>query len=203
MSSGLHTASTHVSLLGRLRDTTDSTAWELFVRIYGSAMYHFCRRRGLQDSDAVDLVQEALAQVMVSIRNFQYDPVRGRFRDWLGAVIRSKLARHWRTTARTENLTESVDPDQIPTSGVDPEWTNELNNHLLHTALDSIRSSFDPTNWKAFERTWIYSDSAVEVAASLGIPVAQVYVAKSRIAKRLADELHQLSDDVPWLAGPP
>jgi RNA polymerase sigma-70 factor, ECF subfamily len=194
--------STHVSLLGRLRDPADSASWELFVRTYGAAVYHFCRRRGLQESDAVDLVQDVLAQVMISIRTFHYDPARGRFRDWLGAVTRSKLARHWRAAARPENAKSQNNPDEIAANGVDPEWTSELDSHLLHVALESIQASFDPTNWKAFERTWVHSEPAVEVAASLGIPVSQVYVAKSRIAKRLAEELHHLSGDIPWLAGP-
>ena len=87
--------------------------------------------------------------------------------------------------------------------GVDPEWASELDAHLLHAALAAIRGGFDPTNWRASERTWIACEPAAAVAAALGIPVAQVYVAKSRIAKRLADELRHLSDDTPRLAGPP
>jgi RNA polymerase sigma factor (sigma-70 family) len=185
----LSVTTTHVSLLGRLRNPDDVASWELFVRTYGSAVYHFCRRRGLQDSDAADLVQEVLAQVMVSIRTFDYDPLRGRFRDWLGVVTRGKLARHWQNASKNGRVHSDHNPDDIASNGIDPEWTTELENHLLHVAMESIQDAFDPTNW-------------IEVAASLGIPVAQVYVAKSRISKRLADELHHLSDDVPWLAGP-
>ena len=90
----LPSPTTRGSLLCRLRDSADGISWELFVHTYGPAVYHFCRRRGVQDSDAVDLVQEVLAQVVVSMRSFEYEPARGRFRDWLGAVTRSKLARH-------------------------------------------------------------------------------------------------------------
>lgn len=198
----LPSPTTRGSLLGRLRDSADAVSWELFVRTYGPAVYHFCRRRGVQDSDAVDLVQEVLAQVVVSMRSFEYDPARGRFRDWLGAVTRSKLARHWRTAARPDQPGSS-DPDQVGGNGIDAEWASELDAHLLHAALGAIRGAFDPTNWRAFERTWIDGEPAAEVAAALGIPVAQVYVAKSRVAKRLADELRHLADDTPRLAGPP
>lgn len=199
MSSDVSVPSTHMSLLGKLRDASDAVSWELFVRTYGIFLHQFCVRRGLQDCDAVDLVQEVLAQVVVSIRTFQYDPSRGRFRDWLGAVTRSKLARHWRDTARPDSPKASQDPDQLSAPGVDPEWASELDAYLLHTALNGIRAAFDPTNWQAFERTWIACEPAVDVAAALGIPVAQVYVAKSRIAKRLAEELRFLSEDIPWL----
>ena len=37
--------------------------------------------------------QEVLAQVARSIRDFEYQPGRGRFRDWLGAVVRNKVCR--------------------------------------------------------------------------------------------------------------
>ncbi|MGL6073358.1 MAG: RNA polymerase sigma factor [Fimbriiglobus sp.] len=198
----LSATATHVSLLGRLRDPGDMASWELFVRTYGTAVYNYCRRRGLQDSDAADLVQEVLAQVMVSIRTFDYDPSRGRFRDWLGMVTRGKLARHWRNASKNGHVHSDHKLDDIASNGIDPEWTAELENHLLHVAMESIQDAFDPTNWKAFERTWVHNEPTVEVAASLGIPVAQVYVAKSRIAKRLAEELHHLTDDIPWLAGP-
>ena len=194
---------TRISLLGRLRDSGDGVSWEQFVRVYGPAVYHFCRRRGVQDSDAVDLVQDVLAQVVVSIRSFHYDPARGRFRDWLGAVTRSKLARHWKAAARPDSPGPNADPDQLGANGVDPEWASELDAHLLHAALKSIRGAFDPTNWRAFELTWVDGHPAASAAAALGIPVAQVYVAKSRITKRLADELKHLSDDTPRLAGPP
>jgi RNA polymerase sigma-70 factor, ECF subfamily len=202
MRDNLSTPSTHVSLLARIRNTADAVSWELFVRTYGMAVYHFCRRRGLQESDSVDLVQEVLVQVMISIRTFDYNPNRGRFRDWLGAVTRSKLARFWRATARQDQLNTAIDPDKIGAQGIDPDWTTELDAQLLRTALEVISAAFDPTNWKAFERTWIHNESAAIVAEELGIPVAQVYVAKSRISKRLADELSHLSDDIPWLTGP-
>jgi hypothetical protein len=40
-----------------------------------------------------EVSQEMLSQVTRSIRTFTYQPELGRFRDWLGAVTRSKLGR--------------------------------------------------------------------------------------------------------------
>ena len=61
-----------------------------------SLIYRSCRRRGLQDADAADVGQEVLAQVARSIRDFEYQPGRGRFRDWLGAVVRKRSPGSWR-----------------------------------------------------------------------------------------------------------
>jgi RNA polymerase sigma-70 factor (ECF subfamily) len=200
MAGPLSTATTHASLIGRLKDLGDGGAWERFVRTYGPAVYDFCRRRGVQDADAIDLVQDVLSQVVVSIRSFEYDPSRGCFRDWLGAVTRSKLARHWRAAANRPER-PGLGDDEIAMPGLEAEWAVELDAHLLRIAIEAIRPHFEPTNWSAFEQTWRDGRPAPETAAALGIPVAQVYVAKSRIAKRLAEELRQLGDDVPGWRG--
>lgn len=45
---------TRHSLLFRLRDTTDREAWRQFVEVYSPVIYHYARRRGLQDADAAE-----------------------------------------------------------------------------------------------------------------------------------------------------
>src|SRR5262245_51158989 len=90
--SALHT---RPSLLVRLRDAGDSASWQTFVDLYGPVLYRYARRRGLQDADATDVAQEVLAEVARCIRAFEYQPERGRFRDWLGTVLCRRLARFW------------------------------------------------------------------------------------------------------------
>ena len=49
---------TRPSLIVRLSDVDDVDAWDEFVTIYGPLVYRVARHRGLQHSDAQDLVQE-------------------------------------------------------------------------------------------------------------------------------------------------
>ena len=84
---------TRASLLIRLRDPADREAWRLFVETYTPMIYGYCRRRGLQASDVADVTQDVMTEVMRSIREFSYQPERGRFRDWLGMIARRKLIR--------------------------------------------------------------------------------------------------------------
>src|SRR5205807_400842 len=84
---------TAASLLLRLRDVQDADAWQTFVDVYAPLIYRYCRRHRLQDADATDVTQEVLAQMTRSIRTFEYQRERGRFRDWLGTVTRNKLRR--------------------------------------------------------------------------------------------------------------
>lgn len=49
---------TRASLLLRLRDSRDHTAWVEFVTLYEPVVYRLLRRHGLQDADAQELMQE-------------------------------------------------------------------------------------------------------------------------------------------------
>src|ERR1700685_2729121 len=82
---------TRASLLVRIRDGQDVEAWRQFTRVYSPVVYGFARKRGLQDADAADLMQEMLRSVAVHVGRLEYDPKRGTFRSWLFTVTRNKL----------------------------------------------------------------------------------------------------------------
>src|SRR5205085_10392407 len=82
---------TRASLLVRLRDPNDADAWTEFVRLYAAVIYGFARKRGLQDADAADLMQEVLRSVAGAVGRLEYDPGRGTFRGWLFTVTRNKV----------------------------------------------------------------------------------------------------------------
>src|ERR1700680_1695997 len=82
---------TRASLLVRLRDGGDVGAWQEFVHLYAPTIYGFARKRGLQDADAADLMQEVLRAVAGSAERLHYNPERGTFRGFLYTVTRNKL----------------------------------------------------------------------------------------------------------------
>src|SRR6516162_4708756 len=82
---------TRASLLIRLRDGGDAEAWQEFVHLYAPVIYGFARKRGLQDADAADMMQEVLRSVSGAAQRLDYDPSRGTFRGWLFTVTRNKI----------------------------------------------------------------------------------------------------------------
>jgi RNA polymerase sigma-70 factor (ECF subfamily) len=185
---------TRPSLLMRLRDASDSDAWERFVRIYGRLIYADCLRRGLATTDAEDVTQEIFSRVVRGIRGFEYQPESGRFRDWLGAISRNECRRFFARRMPPASLTSE------PTSnGADPEWDDFFAHRILTEAMNKIRPDFAPATWEAFEAVWQRQEAVDAVAARLGLSLASVYLAKSRILKRLDDVVRQLADDWPTL----
>jgi RNA polymerase sigma factor (sigma-70 family) len=189
---------TQPSLLLRIRDASDAESWQTFVSVYAPLIYRSCRRRGLQDADAADVGQEVLAQVARSIREFEYEPELGRFRDWLGAVVKNKVTRFLQNEAR--GVRGAVSHTPVETLGgteVDSEWVAEFHSHLLTTAMDRIRDRFELPTWRAFEEVWRNNRPSNEVAHELAVPIEAVYLAKSRVLKRLREELILLAADLP------
>src|SRR6476660_1968850 len=82
---------TRASLLVQIRDGSNHAAWQEFINLYGPVVYGFARKRGLQDADAADLMQDVLRSISSAINRLDYDRTRGTFRGWLFTITRNKV----------------------------------------------------------------------------------------------------------------
>src|SRR4051812_30530341 len=89
---------TSASLLLHLKKGNEPTAWSRFVRLYSPLLYTWSVRMGLQDADALDLVQEVFTTLVQKLPQFTYDGDKG-FRNWLWMVTRNKLLERTRRRA--------------------------------------------------------------------------------------------------------
>src|SRR6187397_3178181 len=82
---------TRMSLLVQIRDGSNHVAWQEFMKLYGPVVYGFARKRGLQDADAADLMQDVMRSVSSAIGRLDYDRNQGTFRGWLFTITRNKI----------------------------------------------------------------------------------------------------------------
>jgi RNA polymerase sigma-70 factor (ECF subfamily) len=190
---------TRASLLVRLRDPNDTDAWTDFVRLYASVIYGFARKRGLQDADAADLMQEVLRSVAGAVGEWQYDPRKGTFRGWLYSVTRNKVynflesrRRHPRGTGDS-NAHQRLEEHPGREAEAD-DWDREYERRAFAWASDRVRPEFQPNTWQAFWLTAVEGENAKDAGRRLGLSPGAVYVAKSRVLARLKEEISQLSD---------
>lgn len=186
---------TRPSLLLSIRNAADQGAWRTFVDLYGPVIYGYARKKGFTDADAADVVQEVLAQVARSIRSFEYQPDRGRFRNWLYAVTRSKILRIQQRSESAPTPTV-IDDAQVASAGEEPAWVELFNAEVLNAALARVRPCFEAETWEVFERVWVHDQPAADVARALNRPIHSVYVAKSRVVNRLKQEILSLAEDL-------
>src|SRR5262249_55873841 len=189
---------TRASLLARLGDPADRAAWQQFVELYGSLVYGFARRRGLQDADAADLTQEVFLTLAQDAGRWHYDPQQGPFRRWLFGVSRHKIAKFLqRRQAQPVGSGDTNAQQRLaeePSPGPDTEavWEQEFQQQLFRLAAAQIKDSFAPNTWQAFWRTAVDGKSAAEVGAELSMSPGAVYVAKSRVLARLTEQIQQM-----------
>jgi len=179
-------------LLERLKQPMAQDAWARFVNLYTPLLFYWARRLGLQEPDAADLVQDVFTVLLKKLPDFNYKPDQS-FRGWLRTVLynkwRKKKPGPGQPSTGTAGLSEVADPEQAADIG-DAEFQQQL----TVRALQLMQAEFQPATWKACWETVVCSRPAAEVARELGMSVNAVYLAKSRVLRRLRQELEGMLD---------
>jgi len=188
------------SLLERLR-LKSPEAWRRLIYLFGPVVYQRCRQNGLQSADASDVFQEVFRAVATDFGSFRRDRQGDTFRGWLWSITRNKLADFWdarqkRSRARggsdaLERLT-NLPAEELVMLGDSPG--PETPGSLYQRALKLVQEEFEERTWKAFWGVAVDDRAPADVADELGLSVNAVYIAKSRVLRRLRQELGDLLD---------
>ena len=182
---------TSVSLLQRLRGPAAKPSWDRFVQLYTPLLYFWVRRLNLQEQDAADLVQDVLTTLVQKLPEFEYDPSKS-FRAWLRAVTMNR----WRNQQRRRpvaSLGPAADEHaDEAASAMDTLAETEYRDYLVGRALRLMRAEFEEQTWKVFWEHVALGRPPAEVGEEFGISVDSVYAAKSRVLRRLRQELDGL-----------
>lgn len=188
---------TRASLLVQIRDGTNNGAWQEFISLYGPVVYGFARKRGLQDADAADLMQDVLRSVSTSIARLDYDRSKGTFRGWLFTITRNKVfsflsARRIRPQSSGDSTTNQLlDSHPDPSDGSEA-WEMEYQRRIASIAMDRVKNEFQENTWRAFWLTAVEGIAAADVSRQVGLSPGAIYVAKSRVLARLKEEVETL-----------
>lgn len=186
--------STSVSLLRRLREPKGEVAWTRFVELYAPLIFYWARQKGLNVTDAADLVQDVLATLVVRLRDFQYDAEQ-RFRGWLRTITLNRAHDLYRRKAARQEVTDPAILEQLTVvDDTDLFMESEYRSLLVHRALQLLKSEFRDTTWQAGWLQVVEGLKASDVSIQLGLPLNSVYLAKSRLLARLREELDGLLD---------
>jgi len=192
--------STSTNLLKRVV-AGDQEAWGRFVEIYSSLIYVCCRRRGVAEADAADLGQNVMRRVFLSIGELDRDgPDRG-LRLWLVTIARNVITDHFRKLTKEQHglgqdVVQGLIRDlEAPADDTSDSFRLDMTAVLLlRPILEAARRDYEEWTWRAFWRTAVDGEQAVDVAADLGLSSGTVRHAKYKILKRLRVELDGIKD---------
>ncbi len=184
---------TRQSLLARVCCSDDEGAWIDFVEIYRPVIYRTARFAGLQPADAEDVIQQVLLSVARALRQRPHDPGRAKFRTWLGRVTRNATLNNLQRTKPDRGSGDSEIQRQLQSisKADDAEgfMDRELQKERIRRAAEIIKPEFAADTWQAFWLTTIEGREINGVAQELGKSVGTVYAARSRIIRRLRNEV--------------
>jgi len=192
---------TRESFLARLKDSPGNSAWEAFYERYSGVILCFCRKQGLGEFDSRDVLQETMVLLMRKLPDFNYDPERGRFRNWLLALVAGKVrdacrrARRARTVSLDDHGPEVNEPTKlaflVQGDGADRILEKAWMQGLVEEALKNIAADprTRPETFGVFQAYVIDGLPVAEVARQFRIQENTIYQIKNRFLKRLRDEV--------------
>lgn len=182
-------ASLEEELVERAREG-DGPAWARLYQLHFDGLFRDLLFLVEDAAAAEELVQEAFASALVSLRRFDR---RARFGTWLRAIGHNLVRNHWRSQSRRGRAYERLERSSSLDSGPDPEALHlreqraRVLSRLLETLPASLREVFVLRDVQGLE--------VAEVAEQLDISAGNVRVRANRARGRLRTELEQLG----WL----
>jgi RNA polymerase sigma-70 factor (ECF subfamily) len=186
---------TSLSLLARAR-ANDATAWQRILDLYRPLVLSWCVRQGVRADDAEDVAQEVFTAAAAALPAFRHDRPGDTFRGWLRGITRNQMLMHIRRNQgqpRAEGGSGArLDLENVlePQPALEDEAAAV--SQLYRRALEYVRGEFAERLWQAFWLTAIEERSPADLAGELGMTPAAIRQAKSRVLRRLKQELGEL-----------
>jgi RNA polymerase sigma factor (sigma-70 family) len=192
---------TRASLLVAAGDPTNQEARAAFAICYARLILNWCRRQGLQAADQDDVVQTILCRLFEMLPKFQYDPQKGRFRDYVRTMVHNAIMdiyrKHRKPGVRGSGdlgvlglLHEAPTPDDASVEDLVQELAGQVErDQQLQVACERVRLRVKPHNWQAFWLTTVEGRPTTDVAQQLEMTNGAVLVAKHRVIQMIRSEV--------------
>ena len=192
---------TRPSLLHRLKEGDDVESWQEFYRVYGKLARDFAIKAGLTDTEADEVVQETAIGVARHLPGFSYDPKVCRFKTWLLNQTSWRIKDQIKKRARGVQASGQLESDETATMDqvadpaamdLDVLFESQWHTNLLAVAMDRLKDKFSLKQIQIFDLVVVKEWPAGEVARSLGVSLANVYVTRHRVAAAVKREVQGL-----------
>lgn len=185
--------STRKSLLVRIRDKQDRTAWQTFYNLYAPMLYRYARRRGLSHHDAEEIRSQVLEIISRKIESYDYQPSRGRFRSWLRRLVVNKTIdahRQGKAVAGGSHIEDAAAAEDMNAA-----WDMEWRNARLGFCLEQARSRTPQRAYQIFHLLIIEEKKVGDVSEIFDTTPNQIYKAKSLVMSEVRRALTEFDQE--------
>ncbi|MCM8529818.1 MAG: sigma-70 family RNA polymerase sigma factor [Lentisphaeraceae bacterium] len=188
---------TRQTLLIKIRDQYDDSAWEEFIAFYRPYTYRVVQNfKNIQTSDRDDIIQEVMLIAWKRLPSFEYDMEKGGFRYWLGKVTQNAVYAYWNKSQKNNFFKETQNADQLQ-NGLDPEidqiCLEEWKKYIVEKAWEKVETQFNEATLEAFKRLSA-GEKGEDVARELNLSANSIYVYKKRVLAALQKEIAYLDE---------
>ena len=170
----------------------DAAEWVRFVELYSPVIRQFVSaREDVGQADTDDMVQEIFIRLVDVLRTGTYRPEKGRFRAYLGAMVRRLLIdRHRRALARGAGCEVPADDIELLAETSDAaEYVDmrlRVARHVAAVGHVLSRTMLDARTVAAYRAYALDGEKPDEVASRLGLSINALRQIKYRVGRMIA-----------------
>lgn len=180
----------------------DEVGWSEFFETYRDLVYSLAGKGGIPKDEQADIMQEVMLGVFHDGKFLYQREKHGKFRTWLGRVIRNKIADYFREAERRPVLVSAGLPESPAQENFEAEFLEEYRAHLLSLAQAELKNLVEPEIYETF-LLCRSGRSDKEVAAQLGLKSNTVTIRKRRCVEILNGIIRRLNESDSGLNLPP
>ena len=185
---------TRSSVIRAVADTENEAAWQRFFDLYAGFVFSIARSKGLNDTDADDIVQMVFSDLARNLPSFKYDREKGRFRSYLAALVKWRVIDRLKAVRRDADLkADFMEEAKSAATTEDEDFEErEWQSAAMEETLRRIKPEVRPEHYAAFVASAVEGQDTDVVTKLYGISRDSLYQIRKRLTVKLREKLAEV-----------
>ena len=185
---------TRSSVLRAVANTENEAAWQRLFDLYAGFVFSIARHKGLNETDADDIVQVVFADLARNLPTFKYDREKGRFRSYLTGLVNWRVVDRLKASKRDAELKSAFWEEAKSAATAEDEdfEEREWQQAALEEALRRIKPEVRPEHYATFVASAVEGQDTDVVTKLYGISRDSLYQIRKRLTVKLREKLAEV-----------
>ena len=185
---------TRSSVIRAVANTENEAAWQRFFDLYAGFVFSIARSKGLNDTDADDIVQMVFIDLARNLPSFKYDREKGCFRSYLAALVKWRVIDRLKAVRRDADLkADFMEEAKSAATTEDEDFEErEWQSAAMEETLRRIKPEVRPEHYAAFVASAVEGQDTDVVTKLYGISRDSLYQIRKRLTVKLREKLAEV-----------